>query len=155
MSTVHPASCITPFLWFDKNAEEAVNFYLGIFPNSQRTRTLQPADAQGRPGKVITISFQLDGQNFMALNGGPIHHFNEAVSFVVSCENQFDVDHYWSKLSEGGKEGPCGWLKDKFGLSWQVIPKQLPALIQNPKAMEAMLQMKKIDLAALESAAHS
>lgn len=147
---------ITPFLWFDSNADEAVNFYLSVFKNSRRFDELRnPGEAPGPKGGVITIAFELDGQRFTALNGGPHFKFNEAVSFVVRCESQQEVDEYWSKLSAGGAESQCGWLKDKFGLSWQVIPAQLPELIKNPKAMKAMMGMKKINLAELEAAAKS
>lgn len=147
---------ITPFLWFDSNADEAVNFYLSVFKNSRRFDELRnPGEAPGPKGGVITIAFELDGQRFTALNGGPHFKFNEAVSFVVRCESQQEVDEYWSKLSAGGAESQCGWLKDKFGLSWQVIPARLPELIKNPKAMKAMMGMKKINLAELEAAAKS
>ena len=141
---------ITPFLWFDSNAEEAVDFYLGVFKNSCR---LSPAPADG--SKPLVISFELDGQKFTALNGGPVFQFNEAVSFQVRCDSQEEVDYYWSKLTAGGHESQCGWLKDKFGLSWQVIPARLGELIRHPKAMQAMMQMKKLDIAELERAAQS
>jgi len=145
---------ITPFLWFDSNAEEAVEFYLSIFPNSRRLGQMgAPADGPKRAGSVVTISFELDGQKFTALNGGPMFKFTEAISFVVRCESQQEVDEYWSKLSAGGSESQCGWLKDKFGLSWQIVPARLPELIKHPKAMKAMLQMKKLDIAELERAA--
>ena len=107
------------------------------------------------PAEILTISFELDGQKFTALNGGPLFKFTEAISFVVLCEKQEEVDDYWSKLSSGGSEGQCGWLKDKFGLSWQIVPVRLPKLIQHPKSMQAMLQMKKLDIAILERAAQS
>jgi predicted 3-demethylubiquinone-9 3-methyltransferase (glyoxalase superfamily) len=144
---------ITPFLWFDSNAEEAVDFYLGVFKNSRRLDELHNTDEGG--GSVLTIAFELDGQKFTALNGGPLFKFTEAVSFVVRCDSQQEVDEYWSKLSAGGSESQCGWLKDKFGLSWQIVPARLPELVKRPKAMQAMLQMKKIDIAALERAAQS
>jgi len=112
-----------------------------------------PADGPKRAGSVVTISFELDGQKFTALNGGPMFKFTEAISFVVRCESQQEVDEYWSKLSAGGSESQCGWLKDKFGLSWQIVPARLPELIKHPKAMKAMLQMKKLDIAELERAA--
>jgi len=137
---------ITPFLWFDSNAEEAVEFYLSVFKNSRRL------DGVRSPG-TLTIAFELDGQTFTALNGGPYFKFTEAVSFVVRCDTQQEVDEYWSKLSAGGSESQCGWLKDKFGLSWQIVPARLPDLIRNPKAMQAMMQMKKLDIAELERAA--
>jgi predicted 3-demethylubiquinone-9 3-methyltransferase (glyoxalase superfamily) len=141
---------ITPFLWFDSNAEEAVDFYLTVFNNSRRLDELRKPD-----GSVLTIGFELDGEKFTALNGGPLFKFTEAISFTVRCDSQQDVDEYWSKLSAGGGEVQCGWLKDKFGLSWQVVPARLPDLVKNPKAMEAMLKMKKIDIAELERAAQS
>lgn len=147
---------ITPFLWFDANAEEAVNFYLSVFKNSRRLDQLRNSgDAPGPKGGVLTVAFELDGQRFTALNGGPHFKFNEAVSFVVRCESQEEVDEYWSKLSAGGAESQCGWLKDKFGLSWQIVPARLPELVKNPKAMRAMMGMKKINLAELEAAAKS
>jgi predicted 3-demethylubiquinone-9 3-methyltransferase (glyoxalase superfamily) len=147
---------ISPFLWFDTNAEEAVNFYLSVFKNSRILSELRnPGDAPGTKGSVLTIAFELDGQKFTALNGGPKYKFNEAVSFVVRCDSQQEVDDYWVKLSAGGSESMCGWLKDKFGLSWQIIPARLGELIRNPKAVRAMMAMKKIDLAELERAAQS
>ena len=149
MSALQNFPRITPFLWFDSNAEEAVDFYLSVFKNSRRLGELRTE------GKVLTISFELDGQRFTALNGGPMYKFTEAVSFVVRCDSQQEVDDYWSKLSAGGTEVQCGWLKDKFGLSWQIVPARLPELIKNPKAMQAMLQMKKLDIAELERAAQS
>ena len=156
MSTMEKSPRITPFLWFDSNAEEAVNFYLSVFKNSRRLDELRnSSDATGPKRTVLTIAFELDGQRFTALNGGPHFKFNEAVSFVVRCESQQEVNEYWSKLSAGGAESQCGWLKDKFGLSWQVIPARLPELVKNPKAMKAMMGMKKIDLAELERAAQS
>jgi predicted 3-demethylubiquinone-9 3-methyltransferase (glyoxalase superfamily) len=147
---------ITPFLWFDANAEEAVAFYLSVFKNSRRLDELRNADdSTGPKGKTLTIAFELDGQKFTALNGGPAFKFTEAISLVVRCDSQQEVDEYWSKLSAGGSEVQCGWLKDKFGLSWQIVPARLPDLVKSPKAMQAMLQMKKIDIAALERAAQS
>jgi predicted 3-demethylubiquinone-9 3-methyltransferase (glyoxalase superfamily) len=155
MSSVATNSRITPFLWFDSNAEEAVEFYLSVFKNSRRLDTLVAGDAAGHmpKGKVLTISFELDGQRFTALNGGPLFHFTEAISFVVGCDSQQEVDEYWSKLSAGGSEGQCCWLKDKFGLSWQIVPSRLPELIKRPKAFQAMLRMRKPDIAELERAA--
>jgi len=145
---------ITPFLWFDSNAEEAVNFYLSVFKNSRRLGELRnTGDAPGPKGGILTISFELDGQRFAALNGGPLFKFNESVSFMVRCDTQKEVDEYWSKLTAGGVESQCGWLKDKFGLSWQIVPARLGDLIQHPKAMQAMLKMKKLDIATLERAA--
>jgi len=146
---------ITPFLWFDDNAEEAVDFYLGIFQNSRRLGELRNAETPGAKGGILTVSFELDGQKLTALNGGPSHKFNEAVSFVVRCDSQEEVDYYWSKLSAGGAEIQCGWLRDKFGLCWQIVPARLPELIRNPKAFQAMLQMKKLDIGALERAVES
>jgi predicted 3-demethylubiquinone-9 3-methyltransferase (glyoxalase superfamily) len=144
LSALNSYPRITPFLWFDSNAEEAVEFYLTVFKDSRRLDEVR---------NPMTISFELDGQKFTALNGGPYFKFNEAVSFVVRCDTQQEVDEYWSKLSDGGTESQCGWLKDKFGLSWQIVPAQLPDLIRNPKAMQAMMQMKKLDIAELERAA--
>jgi predicted 3-demethylubiquinone-9 3-methyltransferase (glyoxalase superfamily) len=153
MSSFEKSSRITPFLWFDANADEAVNFYLSVFKNSRRLDELRSKELPAPKGKPLTIAFELDGQRFTALNGGPMFKFNEAVSFVVRCDSQQEVDEYWSKLSAEGSESQCGWLKDKFGLSWQIVPSRLPELIKNPKAMQAMLKMKKIDLAELERAA--
>lgn len=145
---------ITPFLWFDSNAEEAVNFYLSVFKNSRRLDQLVAGEfGHASKGGVLTIAFELDGQRFIALNGGPMFKFTEAISLVVRCDTQEEVDEYWSKLSAGGSEGQCGWLKDKFGLSWQVVPGRLPELIKNPNAFRAMLTMKKPDIAELEKAA--
>ena len=156
MSAFQSFPRITPFLWFDSNAEEAVDFYLTVFPNSRRLDELGKAgDRQVPKGGVLTIAFELDGQKFTALNGGPLFKFTEAVSFVVRCDSQQEVDYYWSKLSAGGGEVQCGWLKDKFGLSWQIVPARLPDLIKHPKAMQAMLKMKKLDIAELERAAQS
>jgi predicted 3-demethylubiquinone-9 3-methyltransferase (glyoxalase superfamily) len=156
MSALQQFPRITPFLWFDSNAEEAVNFYLSVFKNSRRLDNLRnPDDAAGPKGKVLTIAFELDGQKFTALNGGPLFKFNESVSFLVRCDTQEEVDYYWSKLTAGGSESQCGWLKDKFGLSWQIVPSRLADLIKNPKAMQAMLQMKKINIAELEGVAKS
>jgi predicted 3-demethylubiquinone-9 3-methyltransferase (glyoxalase superfamily) len=147
---------IAPFLWFDSNAEEAVEFYLTVFKNSRRLDQLQSPDDSAAPkGSVLTIAFELDGQVFTALNGGPMFKFTEAISFTVRCGSQLEVDEYWSKLSAGGSESQCGWLKDKFGLSWQIVPSQIHDLIKNPKAMQAMLKMKKLNIAELERAAQS
>ena len=145
---------ITPFLWFDSNAEEAVDFYVSVFRNSRRLDTLTAGEGGPAPKeKVLTIGFELDGQKLTALNGGPLFRFTEAISFLVRCDTQEEVDEYWSKLSAGGTEGQCGWLKDKFGLSWQIVPARLPEFIRHPKAFQAMLQMRKLDLAVLEKAA--
>jgi predicted 3-demethylubiquinone-9 3-methyltransferase (glyoxalase superfamily) len=156
---------ITPFLWFDNNAEEAVNFYVSVFKNSKIENVArydeEGANASGRPkGTVMTVSFRLDGQEFVALNGGPVFKFTEAISFVISCETQEEVDYYWEKLSEGGdkKAQQCGWLKDRYGLSWQIVPSVLGKLLSDPdpatcrRVMQAMLRMKKIDIKGLEQA---
>jgi predicted 3-demethylubiquinone-9 3-methyltransferase (glyoxalase superfamily) len=151
---------ITPCLWFDTKGEEAAEFYTSVFPNSKIRDVSRYGDAGPRPaGTVMTVSFELDGQPFVALNGGPDFRFNEAISFQVSCKNQQEVDTYWSKLSNGGEEGPCGWLKDRYGVSWQVIPTALPELLGDPdreksqRVMRAMLEMKKIQIDELERAA--
>ena len=137
MSALESSPRITPFLWFDSNAEEAVAFYLTVFKNSRRLDALRGStDTHVPKGTVLTISFELDGQRFTALNGGPMFKFTEAVSFVVRCDTQQEVDEYWSKLSDGGSESQCGWLKDRFGLSWQIVPARLMELIKNPKAMQ-------------------
>ena len=147
---------ITPFLWFDHQAEEAASFYVSIFPNSSVVKVVRCGKAgPGPPGSALTVEFQLGGQKFVALNGGPHFKFTEAISFVVSCNTQQEVDEYWAKLTPGGSEIQCGWLKDKFGLSWQIVPAQLPDLIKHPKALQAMLKMKKLDIAELERAAKS
>jgi len=156
MSAVGESSHITPFLWFDNNAEEAVAFYLSIFPNSRRVGELRnTGDAPGPKGGILTLSFELDGLRFTALNGGPAFKFNEAVSFVVTCETQEEIDYYWSKLTEGGSEVQCGWLKDKFGLSWQITPANIGELLKTSKAMQAMMKMKKLDIAELKRASQS
>ena len=151
---------ITPFLWFNTEAEDAAKFYTSVFSNARIGSILRydkaAAQASGQPeGSAMTVSFQLDGQDFTALNGGPHFKFNEAISLVINCESQAEVDHYWNRLAEGGDPAgqQCGWLKDKFGVSWQVVPTELPQLIKHPKAMQAMLQMKKIDLDILRKAA--
>jgi predicted 3-demethylubiquinone-9 3-methyltransferase (glyoxalase superfamily) len=154
MSALEGFPRITPFLWFDSNAEEAVDFYMSIFNNSRRLDGVSTGDEKPN-GKVLTIAFELDGQKFTAINGGPHFQFNEAISLVVRCDSQQEVDEYWAKLSAGGKEVQCGWLKDKFGLSWQIVPARLPELVKNPKAMQAMMKMVKIDIAELERAAQS
>lgn len=147
---------ITPFLWFDSNAEEAVNFYTSIFKNSKiHTLSRYGEGGPGPAGAVMVASFQLDGQDFLALNGGPLFKFTEAISFVVDCETQEEIDHFWDKLSEGGETSQCGWLKDKFGLSWQIVPSIIPKLMQDPdvtktaRVMQAVMQMTKIDIATL------
>ena len=152
---------ITPFLWFDSQAEEAANLYVSVFNNSRIVRTTRSGDAgPGPKGSVLTVEFDLDGERFTALNGGPMFKFTEAVSFVVHCKDQADVDKYWNALSgNGGQESQCGWLKDKFGLSWQIVPDILGKLLTSPdpgkagRAMQAMMTMKKIDIATLEKAA--
>jgi len=151
---------ITPCLWFDTEGEDAANFYTSVFPNSKILDIGRYGSAGPRPeGTVMTVSFELDGQEFLALNGGPDFTFSEAISFQVFRKDQEEVDAYWSKLSAGGEEGPCGWLKDKFGLSWQIVPTVLPQLLGDPdsekaqRVMAAMLKMKKIEIAELEEAA--
>ncbi len=151
---------ITPWLWFDTEAEEAATFYTSVFKNSRVLEVTRYGKAGPRPeGMVMTVSFELHGQELVALNGGPEFTFNEAISFQVTCDSQDEVDELWAKLSEGGEEGPCGWLKDRYGLSWQIIPTRLLELVGDPdpekseRAMRAMLEMKKIDIAALENAA--
>ncbi len=157
MAALEQSPRLTPFLWFDSNAEEAVDFYLTVFRNSHKSSTFvrQVDDPSGRAGTVLTVSFELEGLNFTALNGGPFHKFNESISFVIRCDTQNEVDEYWAKLTDGGSEIACGWLKDKFGLCWQVVPARLPDLIKHPKAMQAMMQMKKLEIAELERAAQS
>jgi predicted 3-demethylubiquinone-9 3-methyltransferase (glyoxalase superfamily) len=151
---------ITPCLWFDTEGEDAANFYTSVFPNSRIVDIARYGSAGPRTeGMVMVVSFELDGQKFLALNGGPEFTFNEAVSFEVSCETQEDVDAYWSKLSDGGEQGPCGWLKDRYGVSWQIVPTRLNELIADPdreksqRVMRAMLTMKKIEIDELERAA--
>jgi len=155
---------ITPFLWFDNQAEEAVNFYASVFKNSKIGNMARydeaAAAAAGRPkGSVMTASFELEGQEFIALNGGPHFKFSEAISFVISCDTQKEIDYYWDKLSSnGGEESQCGWLKDKYGLSWQIVPSSLSKLIAGPdkekskRAMGALMKMKKLVIADLENA---
>ena len=150
---------ITPYLWFDDQAEETANFYTSIFKDSKIEEVTRYGKAGPRPeGMAMTVSFKLEGQEFVALNGGPEFKFNEAISFLVSCESQEEVDYFWNNLSEGGEEGPCGWLKDKYGVSWQIIPTALPELLSDPdpeksqRVMEAMLQMSKIDIESLQQA---
>jgi predicted 3-demethylubiquinone-9 3-methyltransferase (glyoxalase superfamily) len=151
---------ISPFLWFDSQAEEAANFYTSIFKNSKVGHISRydeaSAKASGRPeGSALTVSFQLEGQDFVALNGGPIFKFSEAISFSVGCEDQTEIDYYWGKLSADPEAEQCGWLKDKYGLSWQIVPNNMGELIKSPEAMAAMLKMKKIDIKALEEAGSS
>ena len=156
MSALEHFPRVTPFLWFDANAEDAVDFYIGIFKNSRRLDELRnPADAPVPKGSVLTLSFELDGQKFTALNGGPQFKFTEAISLCVRCDSQEEVDYYWSKLSEGGEESQCGWLKDKFGLSWQIVPAVMLDLIKTFNGMQAMMKMTKLNIAEIERAAKS
>ena len=148
---------ITPFLWFSDSAEEAAAFYVSVFPNSKLTDVAR----MGEGGPALTVAFTLDGEDFVGLNGGPVHSFTEAVSFVIDCETQEEVDRYWETLTaDGGQPGDCGWLKDRFGLSWQVVPRRLPELLTDPdparaqRALQAMMQMHTLDSAALEVAAN-
>jgi predicted 3-demethylubiquinone-9 3-methyltransferase (glyoxalase superfamily) len=154
---------ITPFLWFDGQAEEAANFYVSIFKNSRIGSVAryeeEGAKASGRPrGSVMTVALELDGQEFVALNGGPLFKFTEAISFVVNCETQEEVDHFWEKLSAGGQEVQCGWLKDRFGVSWQIVPTVLGEMLQDKdrekakRVMAAMLKMKKLNVETLKKA---
>jgi predicted 3-demethylubiquinone-9 3-methyltransferase (glyoxalase superfamily) len=150
---------ITPFLWFDHQAEEAAAFYVAVFPNSKIEKVVRyGAAGPGPAGSAMTVAFQLDGLSFVALNGGPIFKFTEAISFVVNCQSQDEVDAYWEKLSAGGAEIECGWLKDKFGLCWQIVPTVLFELLSHPdpetsqRVMKAMLTMKKLDIRALKQA---
>jgi predicted 3-demethylubiquinone-9 3-methyltransferase (glyoxalase superfamily) len=155
------AQKITPNLWFDTEAEEAANFYISVFKNARMVSIARYTEAGPREaGMVMTVEFELDGQRFVGINGGPDFKFNEAVSFQIDCEDQEEIDYYWDKLVEGGgEEGPCGWLKDRFGVSWQVVPAGMDELFNDPdpekarRAMEAMLQMRRIDVAALRAAA--
>ncbi len=151
---------ITPFLWFDKEAEDAAKLYTSLIPNSKINGVTHYGEAGPRePGSVMTVDFELNGQKFVALNGGPEFKFTEAVSFVINCETQDEVDELWEKLSEGGEKGPCGWLKDRYGLSWQVVPAILEELIRDPdqqksqRVMAAMMQMGKIEIEPLQRAA--
>jgi predicted 3-demethylubiquinone-9 3-methyltransferase (glyoxalase superfamily) len=153
------AQKITPNLWFDTQAEEAAEFYCSVFENSRIiSKTLYP-EGSGRAGTVVTVEWELDGDRFVGINGGPQFKFDEAISLSISCEDQDEVDYYWQKLSEEGEEGPCGWLKDRYGLSWQVIPRGTEELFSDPdpersrRAFEAMQTMKKLDIRALRSAA--
>jgi predicted 3-demethylubiquinone-9 3-methyltransferase (glyoxalase superfamily) len=159
----HQMQRITPNLWFDDKAEEAAKFYTTVFKNSKIEKIARYGEAgsevSGMPaGSVMTVEFELDGQNFVGLNGGPVFKFTEAISFIINCETQEEVDYYWEKLTDGGEEGPCGWLKDKFGVSWQVVPTALVELLNDPnpeksqRVMKAMLQMKKIEIDGLQKA---
>ena len=151
---------ITPNLWFDTQAEEAADFYVSVFKDGRIVNVTHYTEAGPRPaGTVMTVEFELKGQRFVGINGGPEFTFDEAVSFQITCEDQDEVDYYWERLSGGGEEGPCGWLKDRYGLSWQVVPTGMEELFADPdperarRAMRAMLEMKKLDIAALRSAA--
>ena len=151
---------IIPSLWFDTEGEEAARFYASVFPNSKIGQVTHYGSAGPRPeGMVMTVSFELDGQEFVALNGGPDFTFNEAISLEVTCDDQEEVDRYWNALTEGGEAGPCGWLKDRFGVSWQIVPKVLTELLTDPdrekaqRVMAAMLKMQKIEVDELERAA--
>lgn len=151
---------LTPCLWFDTQGEDAANFYVSVFPNSKITAISRYGESGPREaGSVLTVEFELDGQSFTALNGGPQYTFSEAISFQVSCQDQAEVDRYWGELGEGGEPGPCGWLKDKFGLSWQIVPRRLVELLEDPdkgkaqRVMAAMLKMSKIEIGELERAA--
>ncbi|MBO0713703.1 MAG: VOC family protein [Acidimicrobiales bacterium] len=152
---------ITPFLWFDTQAEEAARFYVSVFPNSEILDIARYSEAgPGPAGSVMTVRFRLDGTELVALNGGPEHYgFNLGISFMVDCASAGEVDHYWSALTNDGEEGQCGWLKDRFGLSWQIVPSRLPELLGDPdperatRAMQAMLSMRKLDIGELERAA--
>jgi predicted 3-demethylubiquinone-9 3-methyltransferase (glyoxalase superfamily) len=151
---------ITPNLWFDTESEEAAAFYVSVFPNSEIRNVTYYGEAGPREaGTVLTVDFVLDGHEYTAINGGPEFRFTEAISLLVNCADQDEVDYYWTRLSDGGEEGPCGWLKDRYGLSWQVFPTALGALLSDPdkgraeRAMRAMLGMKKIDMAAIHAAA--
>jgi predicted 3-demethylubiquinone-9 3-methyltransferase (glyoxalase superfamily) len=151
---------ITPNLWFDTQSEEAARFYTSVFPNSKITNVTHYTDAGPREaGMVLTVEFELDGQTFTAINGGPEFTFDEAISLLVHCKDQAEVDYYWAQLGEGGEEGPCGWLKDRYGLSWQVFPEEAGSILGDPdparasRAMTALLGMKKLDVAALRAAA--
>ena len=154
------AEKITPNLWFDTEAEEAAKFYCSVFPKSRIVSVSRyPEGAPREAGMVMTVDWELDGQRFTGINGGPDFKFDEAVSFLISCEDQDEVDYYWKKLAEGGEEGPCGWVKDRFGLSWQVVPKDMDELFSDSdpnrarRAMAAMLKMRKLDIAELQRAA--
>ena len=153
-------SKIVPNLWFDGNAEAAAEFYTSVFPRSRIVGTAHYTEAgPGPAGSVMTVEYELDGQRFVGINGGPEFTFSEAVSFQITCEDQQEVDYYWERLSDGGSEGPCGWLKDRFGLSWQVVPVGMDELFADPdpdkakRAMQAMFGMRKLDIAALRAAA--
>jgi predicted 3-demethylubiquinone-9 3-methyltransferase (glyoxalase superfamily) len=145
---------ITPFLWFNANAEDAADFYFSVFPNSRKLNELRVTEAgPGPAGSLLAIDIELEGQQVTFLNGGPAQQLSEAFSFTVRCETQWEIDTYWSRLGDGGKELSCGWLKDKFGLCWQIVPSHLTELLSHPAAMQAMMKMMKFDIVALEQAA--
>jgi predicted 3-demethylubiquinone-9 3-methyltransferase (glyoxalase superfamily) len=145
---------ITPFLWFNSNAEDAANFYFSVFPNSRKLNELRVTEAGPGPvGSLLAMDLEIEGQQVTFLNGGPAHQLSEAFSFTVVCETQAEIDDYWSKLTDGGSELNCGWLKDKFGLCWQIVPAKLYETLAHPAAMRAMMTMKKFDIAALQQAA--
>ncbi len=145
---------ITPFLWFNDNAEDVANFYLSIFPDGRKLNELRATEAGPGPvGSLVTVELELNGQQMTFLNGGPAYQLSEAFSFVITCDTQAEIDDYWTRLA--GTELACGWMKDKFGVCWQVVPKNLSNLLKHPNAMKAMMQMKKFDIAALEAAAKS
>ena len=157
-----PQQRVTPNLWFDTQAEEAAEFYCSIFPNSRIVSVARyPEGAPGPAGEVMTVEYELDGQRYLHINGGPEFTFSEAVSFQINCADQAEVDHYWAKLVDGGEESQCGWLKDRYGFSWQVVPAGMAELLDDPdpgraqRAMQAMLTMRKLDLAELRRAADS
>ncbi len=144
---------ITPFLWYDTQAEEAAELYCSIFKRSKiLERTLYGEGGMGKKGSVMTVRFELDGQEFVALNGGPIFRFNEATSFFISCQDQAEIDYYWERLTDGGEPGRCGWCKDRFGVSWQVVPEAIGSLLARPGAVQAMLTMSKLEIARLKAA---
>jgi predicted 3-demethylubiquinone-9 3-methyltransferase (glyoxalase superfamily) len=145
---------ITPFLWFDTNAEDAANFYFSIFPDAKKTAELRSKGVGPWPaGAIATITIELQGQQMTFMNGGPGHNQTDAFSFSVSCKDQQELDMYWSKLTDGGREVACGWLQDKFGVFWQIVPENISELVSDPRGMEAMMAMVKLDIATLESAA--
>lgn len=151
---------LIPSLWFDDDALEAAEYYVSVFPNSRVNNVSHYTEAgPGEPGSVLTVEFELDGQPFSALNGGPLFTFDEAISFVITCADQSEIDFYWERLTDGGEESMCGWLKDRFGVSWQVVPADWADLLDDPdpdrarRAMEAVLGMRKLDIAAIEAAA--
>jgi predicted 3-demethylubiquinone-9 3-methyltransferase (glyoxalase superfamily) len=157
MPTPEAASRIYPFLWFQSEAEQAAHFYVSVFPNSRILSEFRsPVDLPSGPaGSILTITFQLDGLKFVALNGGPHQAFTDALSLVVPCDTQDEIDHLWAHLTEGGSETACGWLRDRFGISWQIVPTRLTDYLKHPKAMQAMMGMKKLDIPTLEAAANS